>query len=91
MVFIFNAFLQAKIYFFKANMKMVVRNKHIVKEAIGNTEFRNLLPLFDAVNFMVFSPEANIPALVSINQKLPHYHLLCKLIDEVSIKLIDQN
>ncbi|XP_034235020.1 39S ribosomal protein L10, mitochondrial [Thrips palmi] len=77
----FHEMHQAKILFFKANMKIVVRNKHIVKEAIGDTEFRNLLPLFDAVNFMVFSPEANISSLVSINQKLPHYHLLCAVVD----------
>lgn len=78
--FDFNEMHQAKIYFFKANMKVVVRNKYIVKEAIGDTEFRNLLPLFDAANFVVFSPDENISALVSINQKLPHYDLLCAVV-----------
>lgn len=64
--------------FFKTNMKVVVRNKYIVKEAIGETEFQKLLPLFEASNIMVFSPESIISNLVTVNKKLPKFELLCK-------------
>lgn len=72
----------AKIHFFKANMKVIIRNKYIVKEAIGDTEFRNLLPLFESSTFMVFSPEADLASLVQVNRKLSHHHLLCAVVDQ---------
>lgn len=68
---------QAKILFFKENMKVVIRNKYILKEAIGESEFRNLMPLFEASHMLVFCPEPNIEGLVKVNQKLSHFHLLC--------------
>ncbi|KAK3919499.1 39S ribosomal protein L10, mitochondrial [Frankliniella fusca] len=81
----------AKIQLFKANMRMVIRNKYIVKEAIGDTEFRNLLPLFESANFIAFSSEADLASLAQINKKLTHYHLLCAVVDRkiLSVSQID--
>lgn len=72
---------QAKILFFKANYQLVTRNKYIVKEAIAETEFRSLLPLFEASNSVVFSSELGISNLVSVSKKLTKFQLLCAVVE----------
>lgn len=77
----FTEYHQAKILFFKAKMKTLIRSKHIVKEAVDGTEFCNLLPLFNAKCLMVYSQEKDITSLLEIDKKLAKFNLLCAVME----------
>lgn len=59
-----------------------MRGKKTVRQAIGDTKFKELLPLLDADSCMLFSPNTNIADVLKILKKTPQIILLAGVIDD---------
>lgn len=65
----------------RKNVQYKMFGKKVVKQAIDESKFKKLLPLFETDNCMLFSAEQNIGDVLKILKKTPQIILLAGVID----------
>lgn len=73
---------KARVQFFKQNMHLKAYSKHIMKRALADSQYANLLPLFDAKNCVVFAPEQKLAQLLRISKRIPQMVLLAGVVEQ---------
>lgn len=73
---------KARVQFFKQNMHLKAYSKDIMKRALTDSQYANLLPLFDAKNCVVFAPEQKLTQLLRISKRIPQMVLLAGVVEQ---------
>ncbi len=77
-----------KVALHKENMQFKAYGKSILRKAMVGSQYQTLLPLFNAKNCMVFSPEAKISQLLKIVKRTPQLILLAGVVEK---RLLSKN
>lgn len=72
---------KARVSLFKQNMHVKVYGRSILQQALGDTKFKAILPLFEAKNCIVFSPDQKLQQLLKIVKKIPQLTLLAGIVE----------
>lgn len=73
---------KARVQFFKQNMHLKSYSKGIMKLALADSQYANLMPLFDAKYCVVFSPEQKLSQLLRISKRIPQMVLLTGIVEQ---------
>lgn len=73
---------KAKVAFHKENMHLKAYGKPLMKMALYDSRYKEMLPLFYANNCIVFSPEQNVNKLLKISKKIPQLILLAGIVED---------
>lgn len=73
---------KARVAFHKQNMHLKIYGKSIIRQAIADTRYDAILPLFESKNCVIFSPEQKLPQLLKICKKIPQLMLLAGIVEQ---------
>lgn len=79
---------KARVNFFKQNMHVKLYGKSIMRQALDNTKYEAILPLFEAKNCIIFSPDQKVSQLLKIVKKTPQLTLLAGIVEN---RLLSKN
>lgn len=72
----------ARVQFIKHNMHVKAYNRSILRLALAETRFANVLPLFEATSCIVFAPEPRLSQLLRTAKRIPQMVLLAGIVEE---------
>ena len=80
---------KARVAFHKNNMQLKQYGRQIMFQALLNSKYEELLPLFASKTCMVFSPESKkVAQMLKIVKKVPQMHLICGIVEN---RLLSKN
>jgi len=61
-------------------MQLQIYTKRVIKAGLTDTDYENLLPLFDGYTYFLFCKEHTVKDMLSIFKKYPRYIVLGELL-----------
>lgn len=80
---------KARVAFHKNNMQLKQYGKQIMHQAMENSKYEELIPLFGSSTCLVFSPiHKKVGTMLKLVKKIPQMHLVCGIVDN---RLLSKN
>lgn len=75
-------FFDARVAFHKQGMALKLYGRSILSQALTNSKFEAILPLFATHSCIVFSPEPKVGQILKISKKIPQLVLLAGIAED---------